>query len=62
MLETPKRGLEFTVDKRTDSNAAQRGREQQLYDTHNPPLNKVRPVSPSNPNAKKFEDGAKQLP
>jgi hypothetical protein len=39
---------DFKVDKRTDSYAAQRGREQIIHDKHKPPLNKVNPISPSN--------------
>jgi len=57
-----KSGLEFNVDKRTDSLDAQKGREQQLYDQHSPPLNKVRPVSATNPNAQKYDDAANQIP
>jgi RHS repeat-associated protein len=42
------RDLVFEVDKRTDNYAAQRGREQIIHDLHQPPLNRVRPVSPKN--------------
>jgi hypothetical protein len=39
---------EFVVDKRTDDYKEQRGREQQNYDRHKPPGNKIRPISPRN--------------
>ncbi|WP_156970792.1 hypothetical protein [Andreprevotia chitinilytica] len=41
---------EFEVDLQTNDYATQRGREQTLHDLYNPPLNKVRPINPSNTN------------
>ncbi len=45
----------------TDDYMKQRGREQLLHDQHNPPLNKIRPIGPNNPNRQKYLDAAKQL-
>jgi RHS repeat-associated protein len=47
---TDKSNLIFERDWETDSYAVQRGREQELYDRYNPPLNKIRPISDRNPN------------
>jgi RHS repeat-associated protein len=52
--------LDFNVDKRTDNKDAQRGREQQLHEKHNPPLNKIKPIRDNNPNKKKYMDAAKK--
>lgn len=46
----------YEVDRRTDNRAEQRGREQIIYDQHpearseNGGLNRIRPISPNNPN------------
>jgi RHS repeat-associated protein len=53
--------LKFKVDKRTNSANARRGREQELHDKHNPSLNKIRPISPTNPNKSKYMKAAKKL-
>ena len=55
------RDLDFEVDRRTDSYAAQRGREQRIYDQHpEAELNRRRPISPSNPNRDYYlEEGDK---
>jgi RHS repeat-associated protein len=55
------RDLEFEVDRRTDDYAAQRGREQIIHDQHNPPMNRVRPVSPRNPRREEYEKAGKAL-
>ena len=56
-----KGNLKFNVDKRTDNYAAQRGREQILYDKHKPPMNKRQPISPNNPNRKKYMKAGQAL-
>lgn len=53
--------LKFEVDRRTDVYAQQRGREQVIHDTHKPPLNKVNPISPTNPRRQDYLDAAKKL-
>jgi hypothetical protein len=53
--------LDFNVDKRTDSYNTQRGREQALHDKYKPPMNKIRPVSPRNPDRSKYMRAAKRL-
>ena len=50
--------LEFESVHRTDVYEEQRGLEQMLHDTYNPPLNKIRPISPSNPNLQGYLDAA----
>jgi RHS repeat-associated protein len=54
-------GLIFEVDKRTDDYAAQRGREQIIHDKYIPPLNKIRPISPNNPNRDKYLEAGQAL-
>jgi RHS repeat-associated protein len=39
----------FEVDVRTDDKKVQRGREQQLHEQYNPPLNKIKPIADKNP-------------
>ncbi len=46
---------------RTDVYKQQRGLEQFLHDMHNPPLNKVRPISPKNPRRQKYIDAAEEF-
>jgi hypothetical protein len=42
--------LDFEVDRRTDNEAARRGREQRVHDQHpEADLNKRNPISPKNP-------------
>jgi hypothetical protein len=43
-------GLNFRDVYRTDNYAEQRGLEQVLHARHNPPLDMIRPISPTNPN------------
>ncbi|MCC7568261.1 MAG: RHS repeat-associated core domain-containing protein [Candidatus Methanofastidiosa archaeon] len=45
---------------RTDVYTQQRGLEQLLHDAYNPPLNKIRPISPRNPNRPMYLDAAKE--
>ena len=56
------RELNFEVDRATDSYAAQRGREQIIHDAHDPPLNKVRPISPKNPRRDEYLEAGRNLP
>ena len=53
--------LDFNVDKRTDSYAAQRGREQIIYDKYKPPLNKRLPIDPNNVNRYKYMKAGRAL-
>lgn len=53
------RDFEFEPVHRTDVYNEQRGLEQLLHDTYRPPLNKIRPISPTNPNLPKYQDAAK---
>lgn len=53
--------LDFEVDKLTDDYAQQRGREQILHEQHQPPLNKIQPISPRNPNRQKYLDAGNEL-
>jgi hypothetical protein len=55
----PEKGdLTFQEDWQTDKYAVQRGREQMLYDGYDPPLNKIRPVSPRNDNGPGYMQAA----
>ncbi len=53
--------LKFEVDRRTDVYAEQRGREQVIHDAHKPPLNRINPIDPRNPNRQNYLDAAKRL-
>jgi RHS repeat-associated protein len=55
--------LKFEVIDRTDDYAQQRGLEQLIYDKYHYPgdLNRVRPISPFNPNRSKYLDAAKKF-
>jgi RHS repeat-associated protein len=48
----------FEIDVRTDSYSQQRGREQIIHDQFNPPLNRVRPISPTHPLRDQYIDSA----
>lgn len=52
------RDFEFEPVHRTDVYNEQRGLEQLLHDTYNPSLNKVRPISPTNPKLPTYQDAA----
>ena len=51
---------DYTFDPvhRTDDYAEQRGLEQILHDTYNPPLNRINPISPNNPNGQGYSNAA----
>ncbi|MGK3994887.1 GIY-YIG nuclease family protein [Sorangium sp. So ce1024] len=53
--------LDFKVDRRTDVYAEQRGREQALHEHYKPRMNKINPVSPTNPKRQDYIDAAKAL-
>ncbi len=53
------RDLEFEPVHRTDVYNEQRGLEQMLHDKYQPPLNKIRPISPTNPKLPMYQDAAK---
>ncbi|MBW0298147.1 hypothetical protein [Shewanella xiamenensis] len=44
---------------RTDVRSEQRGLEQMLHDKYQPPLNKIRPISPTNPKIDEYMDAAR---
>jgi hypothetical protein len=50
----------FRTIYKTDVYAEQRGLEQLLHDTYQPPLNKIRPISPTNPNRQTYIDAAQK--
>ncbi|WP_230400456.1 hypothetical protein [Zooshikella ganghwensis] len=52
------RRYEFHPDVWTDSYSQQRGREQQIHELHNPPLNRVNPISPTNPRRELYMNSA----
>lgn len=52
--------LDFDPIYPTDIYAEQRGLEQYLHDTLKPPLNKINPISPNNPNLKSYLNAAKR--
>lgn len=55
------RDFQFEPVHRTDVYSQQRGLEQLLHDTYNPPLNFRRPISPTNPNRPTYLDEAQQF-
>jgi hypothetical protein len=55
------RGLTFDPVYRTDVYAEQRGLEQLLHETHQPPLNRIRPISPGNPRFQEYLDAARRF-
>jgi len=61
-LRDPVKGrLEFRVDWYTDDYAVRRGREQMLYDLYQPPLNRIRPISPRNPHLQEYLEAARRF-
>jgi hypothetical protein len=46
---------------RTDNYDIRRGLEQMIYDSHYPDLNRIRPVSPINPNRDKYQKAAEEF-
>jgi hypothetical protein len=51
--------FDFDTIYRTDVYNEQRGLEQVLHDTYQPPLNKIRPISPTNKNYNTYMEAAK---
>jgi hypothetical protein len=50
------RQYRFHIEYQTDVRYEQRGLEQVLHDRHRPPKNKIRPISPRNPNRARYMD------
>ena len=48
------RGLDFERDWVTNDYAVQRGREQMLHEQYQPALNRIRPISPTNPKLQEY--------
>jgi len=46
---------------RTDVLAERRGLEQLLHDTYTPPLDRIRPIRPDNPNLQEYVDAARDF-
>jgi RHS repeat-associated protein len=55
------RDLQFEAVHRTDVYAEQRGLEQLLHETYNPPLDYINPISPTNPNLQTYLDAAQEF-
>ena len=55
------KNYDFEPVYRTDVYEQQRGLEQLLHDTYNPPLNKIRPISPANPRLPDYLDAARRF-
>jgi hypothetical protein len=53
--------LDFEAVHRTNVYREQRGLEQLLHDIYQPPLNKVRPISPKNPKLQEYLDAARNF-
>jgi RHS repeat-associated protein len=53
-------GLKFEPLYRSDLRAVQRGIEQFVHEQYNPPLNRINPISPSNPNRPGYMNAAQQ--
>jgi len=53
------KNYDFETVHQTDSYAEQRGLEQMLHDSYRPPLNKINPISPSNPRSPSYMDAAR---
>ncbi len=51
--------FKFEIDFRTDSYFQQRGREQIIHDIYRPPLNRINPISPNNPQRQQYLDSVK---
>jgi RHS repeat-associated protein len=57
-------GLErfnFEALRRTDNYREQRGLEQMAHEHYNPPLNRIKPISPTNPRRDDYMDAARQF-
>jgi hypothetical protein len=55
------RDYEFEVVHRTDVYAEQRGLEQILHETHNPPLNKIGGIDPKNRRLPEYREAARRF-
>lgn len=55
------RGLLFDSVHSTDNYAEQRGLEQVLHNQYNPPLNKINPISPTNPRLSEYTKAAENF-
>lgn len=53
--------LRFQVDRRTDNYAEQRGREQVIHERYKPPLNRINPISPTNPRKPEYMKAAENV-
>lgn len=53
--------FEFEVVARTDVYAQQRGLEQLVHDAYSPALNRINPISPTNPNRGVYLDAAERF-
>ena len=54
------RDFDFEPVFRTDVYEEQRGLEQILHDWYNPPLDRIRPISPRNPRLPDYMDAAEE--
>lgn len=55
------RDYTYEVQHRTDVRSEQRGLEQMLHDQYAPPLNKINPISPTNPRYNEYMDAARRF-
>ncbi len=52
--------LRYRLESRTNEYPVQRGHEQLLHDEYNPPLDKIRPISPKNPRREEYLKAARE--
>jgi hypothetical protein len=52
--------LRYRLESRTNDYPVQRGHEQMLHDEYNPPLDKIRPISPKNPRREEYLKAARE--
>jgi len=55
------KAFDFEAVVETNVYAEQRGLEQYLHDLHNPPLDKIRPISPLNPKGPEYMRAAQKF-
>jgi len=53
--------LRFKTSAETDDPDVRRGLEEMDHNKYNPPLNKIRPISPMNPNRQRYMDAAEEF-
>jgi RHS repeat-associated protein len=53
--------FKFNIEYRTNNYAEQRGLEQYIHDMYNPPLDKINPISPKNPNIDIYMKAAEEF-